>query len=313
MSDTRAHRIKELFLEASELAGNERQRFLAERCGDDAELRSAIERLVAAGDRAHSRFLEGAADTPRPTTTPSRIGGFRVIRRIGEGGMGTVFEAEQDHPRRRVALKVIRTAMASEALLRRFEFEVQVLGWLKHPGIAQIYEAGTFDDGTSPAPYFAMEFIEGHPLVDYVQRRGLTARKRLGLMADICDAVHHAHQKGVIHRDLKPANVLVEEVEGAPPRARILDFGVASAIRPDVELVTMHTEAGQLVGTLAYMSPEQIAGQSDEFDVRSDVYTLGVILFEMLAGRLPYEWRDPSLTRQRRCGQRAVERSTARL
>lgn len=295
MSANRASAIKEIFLEASDLAVEDRERFLAERCGDDATLRSAVANLLAADVGAHSRFLEGLAGTPVAMFMPSQIGRFRVLRRIGEGGMGIVFEAEQDRPCRRVALKVIRTAMASEALLRRFEFEVQVLGRLKHPGIAQIYEAGTFEDGSSQAPYFAMEYVEGCPLTEYARRHGLSVCNRLELMVEICEAVHYAHQKGVIHRDLKPANVLVEESEGSLPRTKILDFGVACAVRPDLGMITMHTEAGQLVGTLAYMSPEQITGHADQFDVRSDVYTLGVLLFELLAERLPYDLRDRSL------------------
>lgn len=295
MSDDRAQRVKQLFQEAAERTGDDRERFLDERCGTDAALRAEVERLLDSDKCVHSRFLEGAAQTPPEITMPVRIGRFRLLRRIGEGGMGSVFEAEQDHPRRRVALKIIRLAMMSESLLRRFEYEVQVLGQLKHPGIAQIYEAGTHDDGSGPVPYFAMEYIQGRPLMDFLKHHRLDIRQRLNLMIEICDAVHHAHQKGVIHRDLKPANVLVEETDGLERHPKILDFGVARAIRSDVQLVTMHTEVGQLVGTLSYMSPEQVAGRPDELDVRSDVYALGVILYEMLAGRLPYDLRDHSI------------------
>ncbi|MDO8631632.1 MAG: serine/threonine-protein kinase, partial [Phycisphaerales bacterium] len=295
MSNDRAERVKHLFQEAAERVGDDRERFLAERCGTDTTLRAEVEGLLDADKCVHSRFLEGAPQTPPEIAMPARIGRFRLLRRIGEGGMGSVFEAEQDHPRRKVALKIIRVAMVSESLLRRFEYEVQILGQLKHPGIAQIYEAGTHDDGSGPVPYFAMEYIRGRPLMDFVKHHLLTVRQRLGLMSEICDAVHHAHQKGVIHRDLKPANVLVEETDGVERHPKILDFGVARAIRSDVQLITMHTEVGQLVGTLSYMSPEQVAGQPDELDVRSDVYALGVILYEMLAGRLPYDLRDHSI------------------
>lgn len=295
MNADRPQAVKQLFQEASELLGEERERFLAERCGTNATLRLEVERLLDSDKGVHSRFLEGAAQTQSEITMPVRIGRFRLLRRIGEGGMGSVYEAEQDHPRRRVALKIIRFAMASESVLRRFEFEVQVLGQLQHPGIAQIYEAGTHDDGGGPVPFFAMEYIQGLPLMDFVKHHHLTVRQRLGLMSEICDAVHHAHQKGVIHRDLKPGNVLVEETGGLGRHPKILDFGVARAVHSDVQLLTMHTEVGQLIGTLSYMSPEQVAGRPDELDVRSDVYALGVILYEMLAGRLPYDLRDHSI------------------
>ncbi len=295
MSKDRAERVKHLFQEAAERVGDDRERFLAERCGTDTTLRAEVERLLDADKCVHSRFLEGATPTPPEITMPGRIGRFRLLRRIGEGGMGSVFEAEQEHPRRKVALKIIRVAMMSESLLRRFEYEVQILGQLKHPGIAQIYEAGTHDDGSGPVPYFAMEYIQGRPLMEFVKQHHLTVRQQLGLMSEICDAVHHAHQKGVIHRDLKPANILVEETGGLERHPKILDFGVARAVHSDLQLLTMHTEVGQLVGTLSYMSPEQVAGRPDELDVRSDVYALGVILYEMLAGRLPYDLRDHSI------------------
>jgi tetratricopeptide (TPR) repeat protein len=197
--------------------------------------------------------------------------------------MGTVYEAEQQQPHRTVALKVIKLGLGSASVLRRFENESQALGRLQHPGIAQIYEAGTADAGFGPQPYFAMEFIRGESLLRYAESHHLNVRQRLELMVKVCDAVQHAHQRGLIHRDLKPGNILVDET-GQP---KVLDFGLARMTDSDAQ-VTRQTDMGQLLGTLAYMSPEQVLADPLELDTRSDVYTLGVILYELLAGRLPY-------------------------
>ena len=214
---------------------------------------------------------------------PTAIGRYRIVRLIGEGGMGAVYEAEQYHPRRTVALKVIKPGLASPELLRRFAQEAQALGRLQHPGIAQIYDAGTADTGYGSQPYFAMEFIRGAALRDYTESHRLGLRQRLELMVKVCEAVHHAHQRGLIHRDLKPGNIIVDET-GQP---KILDFGVARVTDSDAQ-ATMQTDVGQLVGTLNYMSPEQVLADPLDIDTRSDVYALGVILYELLAGRLPY-------------------------
>jgi tetratricopeptide (TPR) repeat protein/predicted Ser/Thr protein kinase len=197
--------------------------------------------------------------------------------------MGAVYEAEQDQPRRSVALKVIKAAWASPEMLRRFEQESQALGRLQHPGIAQIYEAGSADTGFGVQPFFAMELIHGKPLVEYADEHKLNTRQRLELMIQVCDAVHHAHQRGIIHRDLKPCNILVDET-GQP---KILDFGLARATDSDAQ-TTRQTDMGQLLGTLAYMSPEQVLADPYALDTRSDVYALGVILYELLAGKMPY-------------------------
>ena len=211
---------------------------------------------------------------------PAAIGRYRILRLLGEGGMGAVYEAEQEQPRRTVALKVIKQGRAGPQALRRFEQESQALGRLQHPGIAQIYEAGA---AFGQQPYFAMELIHGESLGVYAAAHRLNTRQRLEIMAKICEAVHHAHQRGLIHRDLKPSNILVDET-GQP---KILDFGVARITDSDAQ-ATQQTGTGQLVGTLAYMSPEQVLGDPLELDTRSDVYALGVILYELLAGRMPY-------------------------
>lgn len=215
---------------------------------------------------------------------PAFIGPYRIIRLLGEGGMGAVYEAEQETPRRTIALKIIKPGLASGEFQRRFEQEAQALGRLQHPGIAQIYEAGTAETGWGVQPYFAMEFIRGETLRKYVRDRQLTTARRLELMVKVCEAVHHAHQRGLIHRDLKPGNIVVDET-GQP---KILDFGVARVTDSDME-ATRQTDLGQLVGTLAYMSPEQVLADPGELDTRSDVYALGVILYELLAGHLPYD------------------------
>lgn len=216
---------------------------------------------------------------------PESIGNYRILSLLGEGGMGSVYKAEQDSPRRIVALKVIKAGVASKNLLTRFEIEAQILGRLDHPGIATIFEAGTFDEGNGKQPYFAMEFVNGQLLTTYAESRKLGTRERLELLSKIADAVQHAHQKGVIHRDLKPGNILVTE----SGQVKILDFGVARATDSDIQSATLHTDIGQLVGTIPYMSPEQASGDPDELDTRSDIYALGIVGYELLTGKLPYD------------------------
>jgi tetratricopeptide (TPR) repeat protein/predicted Ser/Thr protein kinase len=215
---------------------------------------------------------------------PPVVGRYRILRLLGEGGMGAVYEAEQDFPHRTVALKVIRAGYADTQMLRRFETEAQALGRLQHPGIAQIYDAGTAETPYARQPYIAMEMVRGRTLLAWCAEHHLVFRQRLELMAKVCDAVQHAHQRGLIHRDLKPANILVGE-DGQP---KILDFGIARLTDSDAQ-ATRQTSMGQIIGTLAYMSPEQVTGDPGELDTRSDVYTLGVILYELLAGKAPYE------------------------
>ena len=221
--------------------------------------------------------------TDTAQSLPAWIGPYRILRLLGEGGMGVVYEAEQASPRRTVALKVIRAGYATGEMLRRFENEALALGRLQHPGIGQIYDAGTADTPFGRQPYFAMELVYGQSLVDYCDTHQLNVRQRLELIATICDAVQHAHQRALIHRDLKPANILVDE-SGQP---HILDFGVARLTDSDAH-ATRQTDIGQIIGTLAYMSPEQVLGDPAEIDTRSDVYALGIILYELLAGKPPY-------------------------
>ncbi len=288
-------RVAELFRAASRLAGDARAAYLDDACGGDAALRAEVESLLehdasdgleraARAAAADLRELERAAT---PASYPDRIGSYAVRGVIGAGGMGVVYEAEQDSPSRQVALKVVRPGMATDGLLRRFEHEAQVLGWLDHPGIARIYEAGTADTGHGPQPFFAMELVRGEPIHEFAQRADLGVRERLELVAKVAEAVHHAHQKGVVHRDLKPANVLV----GADGQPKVLDFGVARVTDADLELTTALTQAGELVGTLPYMSPEQVAGDPAAVDARSDVYSLGALTYELLSGELPHDVR----------------------
>jgi tetratricopeptide (TPR) repeat protein len=287
----RWQRIERLYHLALEQEEKHRAAFVEQACGGDESLQRDLELLLAQSEDTdeflETPALEVAARDLASTSTaslPAVIGRYRIVRLLGEGGMGTVYEAEQEEPRRIVALKVIRPGLATPERLRRFKHESQALGRLQHPGIAQIYESSTADTGFGPQPYFAMELIRGPSLAGYSEAHLLNTRQRLELMVKICEAVHHAHRRGLIHRDLKPGNIVVDET-GQP---KILDFGVARLAERDAQ-ATLQTELGELVGTLAYMSPEQVLGDPLEVDTRSDVYSLGVILYELLSGRLPYD------------------------
>jgi non-specific serine/threonine protein kinase/serine/threonine-protein kinase len=249
-------------------------------------LREAVEQLLTADLEPGGLLERGPVHLASQAATAltggfKNVGTYRILRLTGRGGMGTVYEAQQESPKRIVALKVIRADLGGLESVGRFVREVEILGRLQHPGIANIYDAGIADGGAGPQRYLAMEFVQGKDLVE--AGGGLPVRARIGLFMKVCDAVQHAHSRGVIHRDLKPSNILVNG-EGEP---KILDFGVARMIEPDVD-ATFRTEAGQLIGTLAYMSPEQAQGAPNGIDVRTDVYSLGVVLYELLAGKLPY-------------------------
>ena len=217
---------------------------------------------------------------------PERIGNYVVRRLIASGGMGTVYEALQEQPRRSVAIKVMRPGMFSEAGLHRFEYEAQLLARLRHPGVAQVYEAGTHREGGAEIPYFAMEYIpNAKPITEYAKEKRLTVREKVALFVDVCDAVHHGHQRGIVHRDLKPGNILVD----SSGRPKIIDLCVARATDSDMAAAAHQTEVGQIIGSLQYMSPEQFDADPNDIDTRSDVYALGVVLYELLSGELPYE------------------------
>lgn len=286
-------RAKELFLAAYELPAAERASLLDRECGDDAELRQRVEVLLSLDSAATSigdtSGYEGPSAFERPL--PERIGPYRITGIIGEGGMGTVYEAVQRRPQRRVALKVIRGVLATTQAMRRFEREVELLGRLRHPQMAQIYDAGVHHEDANqrlPLPYFALELVNGKPITQYVTENKLTVEERLRLIIRLCDAVGYAHRKGVIHLDLKPGNILVDYA-GHP---KILDFGIARATEQEQAEPTDPDRPRVVMGTVPYMSPEQIRGEPNEIDTRSDIYALGAVCYELIAGRTPHGTED---------------------
>jgi serine/threonine protein kinase/tetratricopeptide (TPR) repeat protein len=290
--------LKEIFHSAAELPAARRAAFLDEHCGGDPGMRAQVEQLLAAHDRAGAFMAEPTVAAARlaPATPPSfkhalprQIGPYKLLQELGEGGFGSVYLAEQEHPvRRRVALKLIKVGMDTRTVIARFEAERQALALMDHPNIARVYDAGQTDDGR---PYFAMELVKGIPVTDFCDQKKLDIRARLALFAQVCHAVQHAHQKGLIHRDIKPSNVLVAEADaGQPPLVKVIDFGIAKATQSRLTEKTLFTEFRQLVGTPEYMSPEQAEGSLD-IDTRTDVYALGVLLYELLCGTTPFDAR----------------------
>jgi non-specific serine/threonine protein kinase/serine/threonine-protein kinase len=273
-------RERELFEAAVQLPPDARDSWLAENC-EDAAMRVRVEALLGAHGRAEARDALRA-----PLPQDSQIGPYRLIERIGEGAMGEVFLAEQARPvARRVALKVIKPGMDSREIISRFESERQTLALMSHPSIAHIIEAGTTPAGR---PYFAMEYVPGIPVTHYCDRHRLGIDGRLELFLQICSAVQHAHQKGVIHRDLKPSNLLVTDLDGKPV-PKVIDFGISKAMSAIDEPGRAHTRIGHLIGTPEYMSPEQAQLSPLDVDTRADIYSLGVVLHELLTGVLPFK------------------------
>jgi len=316
VSEDARRKAFELFDQICDLPAAEQTHALEKHCGEDAALRDMVERMLGHDARSDDDDLPPGTGAEliatqifdeTPTETPTKIGRYRIIREIGHGGMGVVYEAEQAEPQRRVAVKVIRQGLRSREMVRRFQREAQLLGRLQHPGVAQIIEAGTDHSEHGKRPFYAMEFVEGLPIDLHADQHNLNINDRIELIARVCDAVQHAHQKGILHRDLKAANVLVAtsaaneddthasgtmiDTIGQP---KVLDFGIAR-LTDGTDFNTQHTVAGQILGSLACMSPEQLSGDRASVDTRADVYAIGVMLYRLLAGRMPHDLTGMSM------------------
>ena len=270
----------------------ERAEFLARACAGDQALLRDVELLLKAHVKAGDFLAGGAVGSTQTIDRGSleqpgtQIGPYKLLEQIGEGGMGVVYHASQREPiRRTVALKIIKPGMDTREVVARFEAERQALALMDHPNIAKVFDAGATDAGR---PYFAMELVKGTPITEYCDQHQLSTRERLALFVTLCHGVQHAHQKGVIHRDLKPSNVLVE-VHDVRPVPKIIDFGIAKALGQHLTDMSLHTGLSQMVGTPLYMSPEQAGQSSVDVDTRSDIYSLGVVLYELLTGHTPFE------------------------
>jgi serine/threonine protein kinase len=287
----------EVFNAALELPAAERAAYLNRVCAGDAALRLRVEELLEASEAAGG-FLEGTAGVPpgpgrtdRParvsTEKPGdRIGRYKLLQQIGEGGCGVVYMAEQEEPvRRRVALKVIKLGMDTKSVIARFEAERQALALMDHPNIARVLDVGATERGR---PYFVMELVRGIKITDYCDQNNLSTHERLDLFTQVCRAIEHAHQKGIIHRDIKPSNILVTMNDGVPV-PKVIDFGIAKATEGKLTDKTLFTAFEQFIGTPAYMSPEQAEMSGLDIDTRSDIYSLGVLLYELLTGETPFD------------------------
>ena len=293
MTEPRTERdlVDQLFDALCDLPAEEREAELERAC-DDPAVRTLVRRLLAYYDAPPSELAEprlSAADV-QEASAPRHIGPYEILEVLGSGAMGVVYRARQSSPSREVAVKVLRSVVQSESAAQRFAREAELLGRFRHPGIATIYESGVADVQGSRMAYIAMELIAGRPLTACASEGESSIAERVRLLAECADAVHHAHLRGVIHRDLKPSNVLLDE-EG---RVRVIDFGVARTLDPE-GAASQQTRAGQVVGTLAYMSPEQVRGELDAVDARADVYALGALSYELLSGAVPFELEDTTL------------------
>jgi serine/threonine protein kinase len=287
----------EVFNAALELPAAERVAYLDQACAGDAALRQRVEEFLQAGDKVGA-FLESPAAAPsgprgtmavKPVPVEkvgTRIGRYKLLQQIGEGGCGAVYMAEQEEPvQRRVALKVIKLGMDTKEVIARFEAERQALALMDHPNIAKVLDAGATETGR---PYFVMELMRGIKITDYCDQNNLPTRERLDLFTQVCAAIHHAHQKGIIHRDIKPSNILVTLHDGVPV-PKVIDFGIAKATQGKLTDRTFFTAFEQFIGTPAYMSPEQAEMSGLDIDIRSDIYSLGVLLYELLTGETPFD------------------------
>src|SRR5438876_2022585 len=288
------NRAKAIFLEALENhAPDQWPAFLDQACAGQPELRGRVEVLLAAhreaGTVQHQAHAQGPAAPPSDVrgaveAPGTVIGPYKLLQQIGEGGMGTVWMAEQTQPvQRKVALKVIKAGMDSRQVIARFEAERQALAMMDHVNIARVFDGGTTESGR---PYFVMELVNGVPITKYCDDNHLTPRERLELFVPVCQAIQHAHQKGIIHRDIKPSNVMITLYDGKPV-PKVIDFGVAKATEQKLTERTLFTQYGTMVGTLEYMSPEQAEMSALGVDTRSDIYSLGVLLYELLTGSTP--------------------------
>src|ERR1022692_923281 len=272
--------------------------FLDVICAADPALRHRLEALLAAHDAPDELSPKGApdaktmkiefADVPDEAVGQT-LGRYKLLEKVGEGGCGVVYVAQQTEPvRRRVALKVIKLGMDTKAVVARFEAERQALAMMDHPNIAKVLDAGTTETGR---PYFVMELVRGIRITDYCDQNQLSTKERLDLFIKICQAIQHAHQKGIIHRDIKPSNILVTLHDGVPV-PKVIDFGIAKATEGRLTDATVYTQLHQFIGTPAYMSPEQAEMSGLDVDTRSDIYSLGVLLYELLTGRTPFDAKE---------------------
>ena len=291
-------REEAIFDAALQLPPEQRAEHIRQACGDDAGLRQRVEALLAAHEQAGNFMAEPAASARKPTIvlsfaptekTGDRIGRYKLLQQIGEGGCGVVYMAEQEEPvRRRVALKVIKLGMDTKSVIARFEAERQALAMMDHPNIAKVLDAGATENGR---PFFVMELVRGIKITDYCDQNKLATRDRLALFMQVCNAIQHAHQKGIIHRDIKPSNILVTLHDGNPV-PKVIDFGIAKATQGRLTDQTLFTAFEQFIGTPAYMSPEQAEMSGLDVDTRSDIYALGVLLYELLTGRTPFDAKE---------------------